>query len=183
MRNVVVSFALIGALIAASGTATAQSDEQRANARALADQGVQAFSEGRWQDTVDLFERAESLLDAPTQNAKCVSNGTGGASGAGGGEVTGGTSSGGTGDGDAGAVDTGGSGGTAGTVGSGGDGASGNGISDAGSSILYARSPGGCACRIGSDRGHDTSALIGVALTAFAWSRRRRSNRAGRIAA
>jgi len=55
--------AMLGAF---SSPAWAQSDEDRANARALADQGVQAFSEGRWQDTVDLFDRAEALIDAPT---------------------------------------------------------------------------------------------------------------------
>jgi hypothetical protein len=27
---------------------------------------VQAYNEGRWQDTVDLFDRAEALIDAPT---------------------------------------------------------------------------------------------------------------------
>ena len=53
-------------LCAVARSAGAQSDEERANARALADQGVQAFSEGRWQDTVDLFDRAEALIDAPT---------------------------------------------------------------------------------------------------------------------
>jgi hypothetical protein len=66
MRCVLGAVALVGVLLAASSTAWAQSDEQRANARALADQGVQAFSEERWQDAVDLFERAESLVDAPT---------------------------------------------------------------------------------------------------------------------
>lgn len=46
--------------------ASAQTDEQRADARALAVQGLQAFSSGRWQDAIDLFERAESLVHAPT---------------------------------------------------------------------------------------------------------------------
>jgi len=66
MRSVKRSVVLIAALSAFSSSAWAQSDEERANARALADQGVQAFSEGRWQDTVDLFDRAEALIDAPT---------------------------------------------------------------------------------------------------------------------
>ncbi len=66
MRSAARSVALIATLCALSSSARAQSDEERANARALADQGVQAFSEGRWQDTVDLFDRAEALIDAPT---------------------------------------------------------------------------------------------------------------------
>ncbi|MES1177063.1 MAG: hypothetical protein ABUL62_22265 [Myxococcales bacterium] len=66
MRTAAYSVALSAALVLVSTSAWAQSDEQRANARALADQGVQAFSEGRWQDTVDLFDRAEALIDAPT---------------------------------------------------------------------------------------------------------------------
>ncbi len=66
MRSAARSVALITALCALAPSAWAQSDEERANARALADQGVQAFSEGRWQDTVDLFDRAEALIDAPT---------------------------------------------------------------------------------------------------------------------
>lgn len=53
-------------LLAHASPVLAQSDEQRANARALADQGAQAFSEARWQDAIDFFDRAESLLDAPT---------------------------------------------------------------------------------------------------------------------
>ena len=53
-------------LVCAASPAWAQSDEQRANARALADQGAQAFNEGHWQEAIDLFDRAESLVDAPT---------------------------------------------------------------------------------------------------------------------
>ncbi|HEX2733507.1 MAG TPA: hypothetical protein VHM70_17975 [Polyangiaceae bacterium] len=48
-----------------SQSANAQTDEQRAGARALAEQGGAAFDEGRWQDAVDLFTRAQSLVDAP----------------------------------------------------------------------------------------------------------------------
>lgn len=54
------------ALSAAAPNARAQSDEQRADARSLAVQGVKAFSEGRWQDAVDFLDRAESLVHAPT---------------------------------------------------------------------------------------------------------------------
>ncbi|HVU04938.1 MAG TPA: hypothetical protein VHE30_24475 [Polyangiaceae bacterium] len=46
--------------------AVAQSDEQRANARALATQGAEAFSGQRFAESADLFERAESLVHAPT---------------------------------------------------------------------------------------------------------------------
>jgi PEGA domain len=66
MQSVVHSVALLGIVFCVSSAAWAQSDEQRANARALADQGVQAFQGERWQEAVDLFERAESLVDAPT---------------------------------------------------------------------------------------------------------------------
>jgi hypothetical protein len=45
--------------------ASAQTDEERAGARALADQGATAFDEGRWSDAVDLFTRAQSVIDAP----------------------------------------------------------------------------------------------------------------------
>lgn len=45
--------------------AAAQTDEQRAGARALATDGATAFNEGRWKDAVDLFSRAESLVHAP----------------------------------------------------------------------------------------------------------------------
>ena len=53
-------------LLCVAVPAWGESDEQRANARELADQGVQAFNDGRWQQAIDLFERAESLVDAPT---------------------------------------------------------------------------------------------------------------------
>lgn len=66
MRSAARSVALVAVLCAVARSSWAQSDEERANARALADQGVQAFAEGRWQDTVDLFDRAEALIDAPT---------------------------------------------------------------------------------------------------------------------
>jgi hypothetical protein len=46
--------------------ASAQSEEDRAAARALANQGITAFSEGRYDEAVDRFARAESLLHAPT---------------------------------------------------------------------------------------------------------------------
>jgi hypothetical protein len=47
------------------GSAHAESDTERATARALAEQGFKAVNEQRWADAVDLFKRAESLVHAP----------------------------------------------------------------------------------------------------------------------
>jgi hypothetical protein len=44
--------------------AFAQSDEQRAAARELATEGADAFDQGRYQDAIDRFTRAESLQHA-----------------------------------------------------------------------------------------------------------------------
>lgn len=43
----------------------AASDEQRAAARSLAEQGAHAFSERRFGDAVDRFERAQALIHSP----------------------------------------------------------------------------------------------------------------------
>lgn len=43
----------------------AQTDDQRASARALATEGASAFNEGRFKDAADLFSKAESLVHAP----------------------------------------------------------------------------------------------------------------------
>ncbi len=56
---------LLGIGLLAPREATAQTDEQRAAARALATDGAKAFNEGRWQEAVDMFTRAESLVHAP----------------------------------------------------------------------------------------------------------------------
>jgi hypothetical protein len=56
---------LLGLSLCLPHPAFAQVDEQRAAARSLATDGAKAFNEGRWQDAVDLFTRAESLLHAP----------------------------------------------------------------------------------------------------------------------
>jgi tetratricopeptide (TPR) repeat protein len=63
----VLSYRLLAGcgLVLACSLASAQTDEQRAGARALAEQGGAAFDEGRWQDAVDLFSRAQSLVAAP----------------------------------------------------------------------------------------------------------------------
>ncbi len=60
-----ITWALALALIAASPLAGAQSDTERAGARAAASEGLKAFNEGRHADAIDLFNRAESLVHAP----------------------------------------------------------------------------------------------------------------------
>jgi len=70
MRQLIASGRLTAAAAALTIALTqvpagAQSDEQRAAARALATEGATAFSEGRYKDAADMFSRAESLLHAP----------------------------------------------------------------------------------------------------------------------
>lgn len=57
--------ALSALCLATAVPAAAQTDEQRAGARAAAEAGIQAFEEGRFADAVDLFTRAEQLVHAP----------------------------------------------------------------------------------------------------------------------
>jgi hypothetical protein len=57
--------ALIAVTLAAPRNARAQADEQRAAARSLAVEGAKACSDSRWQDCVNLFQRAESVVHAP----------------------------------------------------------------------------------------------------------------------
>jgi hypothetical protein len=52
-------------LLGAPGLAAAQSDEDKAAARALALQGVAALNAGKYADALDLVSRAEQLLHAP----------------------------------------------------------------------------------------------------------------------
>jgi microcompartment protein CcmK/EutM len=52
-------------LTLASPLALAQSDDERAAARAAATDGVTALEQGRFKDAVDLFKRAESIIHAP----------------------------------------------------------------------------------------------------------------------
>lgn len=52
-------------LLTCGGQAFAQSDEQRAAARSLATEGATAFNEGKYQEAVELFGKAESLVHAP----------------------------------------------------------------------------------------------------------------------
>jgi hypothetical protein len=57
--------ALAAMIMLAPASVVAQTDDQRADARAAAEQGAQAFEEGRLEEAVDLFTRAESLVHAP----------------------------------------------------------------------------------------------------------------------
>jgi hypothetical protein len=48
-----------------SSPAFAVSDEERAGARAAANQGADAFDQGKWQASIELFSRAEALVHSP----------------------------------------------------------------------------------------------------------------------
>lgn len=58
--------ALIASVLLASPRALAQSDEERAAARVAAQRGILAFLEGRYDEGVNLLQRAESIVHAPT---------------------------------------------------------------------------------------------------------------------
>lgn len=64
-RSFIASACLGTCLLVASRPAAAQTDEQRAGARALATEGAQAFNEGRFKEAVELFAKAETLVHAP----------------------------------------------------------------------------------------------------------------------
>jgi hypothetical protein len=67
MRNLVrrASVAVFLTLHIAARPVLAQSDDDRAGARAAAEEGARAFEEQRYSDAVDLFVRAESLVHSP----------------------------------------------------------------------------------------------------------------------
>ncbi len=57
----------VGVLVTSlSPSVLAQTEEERAGARATAEQGVKAYAEGRWAQAADLMARAEKLVHAPT---------------------------------------------------------------------------------------------------------------------
>lgn len=61
-------FILCGALLSAafiSKPSFAVSDAERAGARAAANQGADAFDQGKWAEAVELFGRAEALVHSP----------------------------------------------------------------------------------------------------------------------
>src|SRR5688572_12247306 len=64
-RGRAMGAALLVSALTLGGRALGQTDEQRAAARSLATEGATAFNEGRYQDAVDMFTKAESLLHAP----------------------------------------------------------------------------------------------------------------------
>jgi len=59
-----VASILVAACLSAPLSAFAQSDEQRAAARELATAGVEAFKEGKYEQALDSFNKAESLFHA-----------------------------------------------------------------------------------------------------------------------
>jgi hypothetical protein len=61
-------FILCGALLSAGSFSTpsfAVTDAERAGARAAANQGADAFDQGKWAEAVELFTRAEALVHSP----------------------------------------------------------------------------------------------------------------------
>lgn len=61
-----VPFAAALLLVLQTGEVQAQSDQDKAAARSLATQGAEAFTAGRFEETIDLLTRAEALVHAPT---------------------------------------------------------------------------------------------------------------------
>jgi hypothetical protein len=59
------TFGLVIACCLVAAPAWAQSDEDRANARAAATQGLAEEDAGRWASAIELFRRAESIIHAP----------------------------------------------------------------------------------------------------------------------
>jgi len=62
----IVRIASVGLGISLAQLAVAQTDEERAGARAAAEQGVKAFQEGRYADAAALMAGAERIVHAPT---------------------------------------------------------------------------------------------------------------------
>lgn len=66
-RRLAVAFVISIAALAVAPSAFAEpTPDQIAGARAAATEGNKAFAEKRYKDSLDLFQRAESLLHAPT---------------------------------------------------------------------------------------------------------------------
>ncbi|WP_437641538.1 hypothetical protein [Sorangium sp. So ce854] len=61
-----IPFAAALFLLLPTGEVRAQSDQDRAAARSLATQGAEAFTSGRFDESIDLLGRAEALVHAPT---------------------------------------------------------------------------------------------------------------------
>jgi hypothetical protein len=66
LRQRAVALLLVSSIVGTHTSAVfAQSEEERAGARAAATEGAQAFRDGKYADAADLFTRAESLVHAP----------------------------------------------------------------------------------------------------------------------
>ncbi|APR78152.1 Hypothetical protein A7982_03499 [Minicystis rosea] len=61
-----LAFALSASLLIPGGAARAQSDEEKAAARALATQGAEALNNKKFAEALDLVGRAEAIVHAPT---------------------------------------------------------------------------------------------------------------------
>src|SRR5437868_15412364 len=61
LAGVFLAFALV------TPRAFAVSDEERAGARAAANQGLEAFKHEHWADAIELFSKAEELVHSPVQ--------------------------------------------------------------------------------------------------------------------
>jgi hypothetical protein len=65
LRRSISSLLLVTVAAGSVPLAFAQTDEERAGARAAADAGLKAYEAKKWSDCVDYFSRAESLVHAP----------------------------------------------------------------------------------------------------------------------
>lgn len=65
LRHCFTPFCFATAITLIAPQLSAQTEEERAAARALATQGIAAFNDGKHAVALDLFSRAESLLHAP----------------------------------------------------------------------------------------------------------------------
>jgi hypothetical protein len=65
LRRCVAPVVIVALTAASVPVAVAQTDEERAGARAAADAGLKAYDAKKWSECVDLFTRAESLVHAP----------------------------------------------------------------------------------------------------------------------
>ena len=62
---ILCSALLTAGAVTVSGSAFAVSDAERAGARSAANQGADAFDQGKWAEAVELFGRAEALVHSP----------------------------------------------------------------------------------------------------------------------
>lgn len=66
IRRAALALAISASLLIPSGAAHAQSDEEKAAARALATQGADALKNNKYAEALDLVTRAEAIVHAPT---------------------------------------------------------------------------------------------------------------------